>query len=145
MSVNQQNSKRNDGGEYSRVITEIANDGNCPFCPGPMYLKHHKEPIIEETSLWLFTKSSYPYTGTKVHFFFILKRHAVRIEDLTDEEFLEIQSLLRKYLPMHGITGGSLFMRSGDTSLTGSSVEHIHAHYISREPEHPDPIMVRLG
>jgi diadenosine tetraphosphate (Ap4A) HIT family hydrolase len=145
MVVNQKNSgTHEDGGTYSSVINEIANKNICPFCPGELYLKHHKEPIIKEGRYWLFTKNSYPYKEAQLHLMFILKRHETKVENLDPEELGEIAAMLKEYLPAHNINHGSLFIRSGDTRYNSSSVEHLHAQYVSKNPELPDQMRVGL-
>ncbi|MEN9647837.1 MAG: hypothetical protein RLY57_641 [Candidatus Parcubacteria bacterium] len=145
MVVNQKNSgTHEDGGTYSSVIKEIADKNLCPFCPGELYLKHHKEPIIKEGKYWLFTKNSYPYKEAQCHLIFILKRHETKVENLSPEEMGELPSFLKEYLPAHHIDHGSLFIRSGDTRYNCSSVEHIHAQFVSKDPNLKDHMRVGL-
>lgn len=144
MPVNPNNSKRDDNGVYSTVISEIAREGKCPFCQENL-AAHHKNPILREGAYWLLTKNMYPYKGTSHHLLIILKRHTTRFEEIDKDEFAELQELISWYTRENNVTGGSIFMRSGDTSLTGASVEHLHAQFVSRDLDFKEPLLVKLG
>jgi diadenosine tetraphosphate (Ap4A) HIT family hydrolase len=144
MTVNIENSDRNDGGAYRGIIEQIAKDAVCPFCAEHLP-KYHPNPILIESEFWLLTKNAHPYSGTLHHILMICRRHVTRLTDLTPEEVQDLHHTLTRYTTENNIAGGSFFMREGDTTLTGASVQHLHAQYLSKDPEWKEPVLARLG
>ncbi len=128
---------------YADILTKIQEDAVCPFCPE--YLeKYHKPPIVKRGKHWLITPNMYPYENTSFHFLFITTRHITDSEELTREEWLELQELNQWIISEYGIDCGTLIMRSGDMSKTGATVMHLHAQFVvGSDPE--KPVMTRVG
>lgn len=114
--------------EYEADLKEIAELGVCPLCPENF--NWHKEPILNRQGDWLITRSSHPYQGTLHHFLIIGDQHKENFADLTEDDFRNIQLLVNWTVEEFNLPGGALCMRFGDTSHTGATVKHIHAHLI---------------
>ncbi len=144
--VNIGNTKRPDksGAVYHDVIRKITKDKVCPFCKENLH-KYHKHPIIEENNNWLATKNMYPYKGTKNHFLLIHKKHITRIEDMSKNGWLDLNSIIKSMTRKYNIKGGTFFIRFGETSITGASVEHLHAHLVSTKKNNKEPVLARIG
>ncbi len=113
---------------YRRVIEKIAQKGHCPFCPENF--KYHKHPILKRSGDWFITRISWPYRKTQLHFLIIGKAHKERLEDLNGDDMASMLNLMKWVTKKHGIRGGGLAMRFGETALTGATVCHLHCHLI---------------
>ncbi len=133
-------------GVYDAVISQIAKDKVCPFCPDQL-LAYHKNPILAENTYWLATDNMYPYKDTKTHLLFIHKEHVINISEVPQKAWEELQVLANEFIKNRNIPGGTLLMRFGETKYTGASVNHLHAHVISSDPDRENytPLMVRVG
>lgn len=119
--------------DYVRTLNEIIAAGFCPFCEAHLF-KHHKQPLIYKGRYWLVTKNNWPYAGTKFHFLLISRSHTERTEDLSPAAWKEFHALYRKLARRYRFSGATLMIRSGDTRVTGASVNHLHAHLIVGSP-----------
>lgn len=143
--VNQQNARP---GAYSEIIKKIADEKVCPFCPEHL-AEFHKRPI-EPWTHWLATENMYPYKPNKHHLIFIHKAHIQHIAEIAPEAWAELGEIIREQTAKRNITGGTFYVRFGDTRYTGASVNHLHANLIQSDPEDPtyDPakgIYTRVG
>lgn len=133
--------------KQKEVMEKIQQEEVCPFCPQNLS-KYHDKPIIKEGDWWLISENFQPYEGTKHHFILFYKKHATKLSDLdpnAGKELLELISWLEKE---YGIKGGSLFLRFGNTEMTGSSVAHLHPQIIVGNSDRSDPhdgLKVKLG
>ncbi len=144
--VNLSNAGRPGDDTYKKVIEKIQQDAVCPFCPDQLE-NYHKNPTLKEGAFWTLTTNMYPYKNAKHHFLLILKAHKIDTKELSNEEWTELHNHINWLVDMHDIPGGSFMMRCGDTSMTGASVTHLHAHLITPDFNNPDrePIMAKLG
>ncbi len=114
--------------EYRKVIETIQKQGKCPFCPDNF--KYHKHPIIKKSGDWFLTKISWPYKNHKFHFIIIGEKHRENISELTPTDMKDILFLIKWAAARFKIKGGAMAMRFGETSYTGATVCHLHAHLI---------------
>jgi diadenosine tetraphosphate (Ap4A) HIT family hydrolase len=145
--VNTSNTWRPGGDDtYKKVIEGIKNDGVCPFCPEQLE-KYHKNPIIKQGPFWTLTTNMYPYKNAKYHFLLILKAHKNDTKELSAEEWTELHEHTNWLVDKYKLLGGTLMMRCGDTTHTGASVTHLHAHLVAPDFENKErePIMARVG
>jgi len=117
---------RSDG--QRRQMEQIVRDGICPFCREHLE-KYHEGKIVEETEHWVLTQNDHPYAGTTTHLLFIAKEHVTRPERLSNEAMIDLFRLFGKATA--DLKGATLFMRTGEMSYTGATVDHLHAHIIS--------------
>jgi len=134
MFVNHDNTKaRSNTDTYGNVISQIAQDGVCPFCPEHL-AKYHKKPIIEK-KYWVLTDNMYPYKPFLQHKLIIHKEHITHVNELSKEAWIELQNIVKEETSAKNISGGTFIMRFGDTHFTGASVSHLHAHIVQSNPE----------
>lgn len=124
------NSKR---GDYAKVIDEIAAAKICPFCPEHIHRIHPNS--IDERQFWLVTDNAYPYKFTKHHILIVHKAHIEHVSELSSDAWGELQQIVNELTKTKNITGGSFFMRFGDTNFTGASVAHLHAQLLQSNPD----------
>jgi diadenosine tetraphosphate (Ap4A) HIT family hydrolase len=144
--VNLSNAGRPGDDTYKKVIEQIQSDKVCPFCPDQLS-KYHKNPIIKVSALWTLTTNMYPYKNAKYHFLLILRNHKNDTKELSPEEWSELHEHTNWLVTEYKLPGGTLMMRCGDTTHTGASVTHLHAHFVSPDFDNPnrEPVMARLG
>lgn len=129
--------------EQAQQMQDLAARGVCAFCPQSIR-NETKEPIEIETEHWFVKRNDYPYERTSHHFLLIPKEHVHTISELSagaQEEFLTLSAKVEKKfaLPSYAVA-----IRSGDMRYNGGSVEHLHAHIIVGDAEHPDDSPVRF-
>jgi diadenosine tetraphosphate (Ap4A) HIT family hydrolase len=125
-------------------MEDLARRGICPFCSEHLK-ENHREPIEREGVYWVVTKNDYPYEGTASHYLFIHREHITRVEETSPEAFKE----LREHVAWvaEKFPGGTFLLRSGDTTITGATISHLHAHFIVGGPPQPggEKIKVSIG
>lgn len=114
---------------YANTLNKIVAGGFCPFCEEHLF-KHHRQPLIYRSRHWLVTENAWPYKGVRLHFLFITRTHIEKTEDISPAGWLELHKLYKKLMERHRLTGATLMIRSGDTKITGASVNHLHAHLV---------------
>ncbi len=135
--------------DNARTELQIANmkkieaEGFCPFCPEHMG-KYHTPPIVKVGTYWYVTPNMYPYENTLHHLLIITNEHIANSKDLSFEAWAELQTHLNWVMQEYDIEGGTLLMRSGDMSKTGSSVLHLHAQLIVARDKNK-PVITRVG
>ncbi|MFH1178216.1 MAG: HIT domain-containing protein [bacterium] len=133
-------------GDYTQTLEEIAAGGFCPFCE-EHFFKHHRKPLLHRSTHWFVTENSWPYEGTRFHFLLITREHVEGIEKMSVAILLDLQNVYRQLVDEFSLHGATLMIRSGDTKITGASVNHLHAHLIVGAPrtEHSKPIKALVG
>ncbi len=145
--VNIDNSTRPAGDDkYKKIIEQISKDDVCPFCEEHL-LKYHKNPIIKSGTFWTLTTNMYPYKNSKYHFLIIHKGHITTTKDISKDAWLELYETINWIENEYDISGGTFFMRCGDTSKTGASVTHLHSHLVTPDKDKPgyEPVIARIG
>jgi diadenosine tetraphosphate (Ap4A) HIT family hydrolase len=123
-------------------MQKIAAEGFCPFCPEHME-KYHTPPILRRSRYWFVTPNMYPYEHSVTHLLFVTNRHISNSLELTVEEWADLQDNLKTVMTELNITHGTLLMRSGDMSKTGSTVLHLHAQLVVGDGT--NPVITRVG
>ncbi len=118
---------------YVRTLNAIVAAGFCPFCEKHIF-KHHRRPLIYKGRYWLVTENAWPYAGVQFHFLFITRQHIEATEEMFAPAWSELQKLYKKLVKKNKMKGATLMIRSGDTRLTGASVNHLHAHLVAGSP-----------
>jgi len=124
-------------------MKKIAAGGFCPFCPEHMQ-KHHTPPIIKTGTHWYVTPNMYPYENTAHHFLIVTNEHIADSKILTGDAWAELQEHVNWLMKGYSIESGTLLMRSGDMSKTGSTVLHLHAQFIVGA-DADKPVITRVG
>lgn len=123
--------------EQLQKMKELAQLGICPFCPKNLK-EFHDHPIEKIGKFWSVTKNDYPYTGTSHHYLFIYRRHLCDLTKIKPEASAELIKLLSWLKRKLRVPGGALVFRSGKSDYTGSSIEHLHGHFIAGNKETKD-------
>ena len=133
--------------EQKRVMAQIEADGVCPFC-AEHFTTYHPKPILKETDFWFVTENMSPYDGTRLHFIFVYKpSHIISPKEMVPGALDDLLNCINWIVDENSVPGGSFFMRFGDPTYTGGSVDHLHAQFIVGEQEsgQTEPIRVKLG
>lgn len=129
--------------EQRKVMAQIEKDGVCSFCLEHMP-KYHPNPILKTGEHWYVTQNAWPYDNTAHHFLLITMRHISDSKELTDAEWIELLGM-QKWLALEfNTTGGTLMMRTGDMAKSGSTVSHLHTHFIVAA-DAEKPVITRVG
>lgn len=135
------NSARHD---TQRLVMEtIVEDDVCPFCPDNLH-KYHTQPILAQGEHWLVTTNQWPYDHTDHHFLLIATRHIQTITDVPPGGFEELGEHVKNLIRDYDLTYGGLAMRFGEITLTGASVNHLHAHVLQAARDLPEGEKVRF-
>jgi diadenosine tetraphosphate (Ap4A) HIT family hydrolase len=90
-------------------------------------------PVLHQNDSWLVTMNSWPYTGSRLHFLLIARKHVERIQDLSPEARAGFFDAFDWISVNKEFSGGSFIWRTGSTDMTGASVSHLHAQFIVGE------------
>jgi ATP adenylyltransferase len=106
--------------------------GDCVFCVAPS--KDIKESlIIFEDALSIVLLNKYPYNNS--HLLISPKRHTANLEDLSDEESVDLQRLLRHSVKVLKEVlrpdGFNIGLNLGSAAGAGIA-EHLHWHIVPR-------------
>lgn len=113
---------------YGNTIAEIIAAGICPFCPETFLW--HPWPILHRVGNWFITRSGWPYENAEHHFLIIGERHIISDIEMTEEDDMCVKVLTKWAVHKFDLKGWGRISRSGDTSYTGATVQHLHFHLI---------------
>ncbi len=108
-------------------MKEAQEKGICCFCR-EFFEEYHTAPISYENEHWLVTRNDFPYEGATEHFLLVAKRHVFTPQALSPLEWKCLQDALNTVSRL--VPGGAFLMRFGETSYTGGTMAHLHAHVI---------------
>lgn len=108
----------------------------CPFCDSTVI----QNQCIYQNEETLILLSYQPME--KGHSLIIPKRHVERYEDLTEEEILSINQMIKKLASAMEETMGksSYLLLQKNGKEVGQTVPHLHFHFIPREANGQSPI-----
>lgn len=116
--------------EQKNLMEKIAKDAVCPFCK-ENFMKYHPKPILKENAHWLITENMSPYEGTKIHLIAVYKdKHVTMSNEIPLKHMGQMFELINWAIEKYNIEGGTILIRFGNSSYTGGSVDHFHAHLI---------------
>jgi ATP adenylyltransferase len=118
--------------------------GECPFCREHLQ-KYHTQPILREGAHWLMTDNQWPYNHTERHLLIIYREHLEGIGDVPPAAGAELLELVQWAIKEYNIVGGGWAMRFGETSRSGASVVHLHAHLIAPAAGAEQPVRFKIG
>lgn len=127
--VDIKNSATSERKEYMNTLQKIVVGGFCPFCEQNLPI-HHKPPILIKSAHWLVTPSMWPYKGSRHHFLFITRAHVEHAGKLSPAQWTDLHKNMQRITKKYRLNGATLMMRSGNTAITGATVNHLHAHLI---------------
>lgn len=126
-----------------QIMEELVLTGECFLCENVITRIAGKYPGLSTLALhdgkhWFVKKNDFPYSGTTLHVLIVPKRHVSRIEELSSEEFHELQEMVTWVNTTYDIKGASMFIRYGDMSYTGATLAHMHFHIFHGVAKHVD-------
>ncbi len=132
--------------EQIKRMKKLARTGQCHFCRDG-FEDRHTAPIIYEGYRWFITANNYPYSGATHHYLIVPKVHITQLGQLPVEAqvgLIEAFRWLEKHLETPGYTA---FVRSGDLSYTGATIDHLHFHFLSgvQDGKGTEKLKVTLG
>jgi ATP adenylyltransferase len=111
------------------VYKRIADAGIDPF-EREHFAANHPHPILFENENWFMTLSQFPYDNTSLHLLLIHRAFITDACQMTPQGWTDLGEVMKFAQEKFGFESGALIMRFGDTSQTGGSVTHLHAHII---------------
>ncbi len=125
--------------EQARRMKALSEAGLCYFCKHGNFEDRTLPTSIHEGNCWYVMRNDFPLDGSVHHYLIIPHRHVVNTHDLSVEESAELFSLVSWLASKLQTEGYSLFVRSGDTRLTGATITHIHFHFLvgGQRPDGP--------
>lgn len=138
--------------EQRQIMEELARTGECFLCQEVIARVAKKYPgvatlSVHEGNHWFIKNNDFPYSGTKLHVLVVPKRHVTELEDLSGEEFLELQQMFTWINKKYDVEGASMFLRYGNMNYNGATLSHIHFHILHGASKHDggEAIRVKLG
>lgn len=137
--------------EQLRRMKQAEAEGKCYLCDIFKARKSDKSGIFLHVGKnWFVKKNDFPYEGSVHHYLIVSREHVTKLSDINRSagfEFLGVIEYLENILDVEGF---SLFVRSGNMSYTGATLDHLHFHFMvgAPKPENAkieDNILVTLG
>lgn len=116
--------------EHQKAIYKKIEDAGIDPFSLEHFQKNHPHPILFENNSWFVTQNAFPYENTSLHILLVHKDFITSIEEISNTAWLDLQQSINYCITNFNLKSGGFFMRFGDTSKTGSSVTHLHAHII---------------
>ncbi len=118
----------------------------CAFCRENIATEQ-REPIEYETNHWIVKKNDYPYKDTSLHLLLIPKEHVLTISHLSTAARSDFLECVNYCETTWSLKSYALGMRSGDMTLNGGSVAHIHAHIVvgDTKQEIHEPVRFKMS
>jgi ATP adenylyltransferase len=131
--------------EEQRVYMErLAAQGICIFCPAHRD-EYHPAPVEHAGEHWWVTRNAFPYAGALAHYLIVPHRHVQAFDELPDEAGAELWALKRRLKAQLAPLATATVERSGDMRLNGSSVAHLHTHFVALGPEPATTVRFRVS
>jgi diadenosine tetraphosphate (Ap4A) HIT family hydrolase len=130
--------------EQRRYMEELAAAGICIFCPEHVG-QHHPEPVERSGEHWYVTRNAFPYAGTTAHYLIVPHLHVASFGELPDAAGAELWSMKRWLLDKLAPAATATVERSGDMRLNGSSVAHLHTHFVALESDPAETVRFRVS
>lgn len=130
--------------EQRRYMEELEAAGICIFCPEHV-ARYHPEPVEHSGRHWYVTRNAYPYAGTTAHYLIVPHLHVSSFDELPDEAGAELWAMKRWLKERLGAAAAATVERSGDMRLNGSSVAHLHTHFVALGPAPAETVRFRVS
>jgi ATP adenylyltransferase len=130
--------------EQRRYMERLEAAGICIFCPEHV-ADHHPEPVEHAGRHWYITRNAYPYAGTTAHYLIVAHLHVASFAELPDEAGAELWAMKRRLQDQLAPAATATVERSGDMRLNGSSVAHLHTHFVALGPAPAETVRFRVS
>jgi diadenosine tetraphosphate (Ap4A) HIT family hydrolase len=133
--------------EQKRRMEELKAKGLCYFCRQGKRDEGTAPKILHENIKWFISPNDFPLEGSVHHYLLVPKRHIKDCSEIGVEESWELFQRIIPWIKNHTQTDGySLFVRSGNMTLTGATLDHLHFHFLVGGPKpetvrYPDDIV----
>lgn len=133
--------------EMHRRMLMLQERGHCFFCSEGQEL--FKKVHLFDSEDWYVAHNDAPLPGSVTHVIAVPRRHVLIPSDLTALERNELfDSIIPWVMEKLDMPGASIFFRIGDTTITGSTLCHLHVHLVRgvqrRDSDHK-PIFAVVG
>ena len=125
--------------EQRRYMAELEAAGICIFCP------EHRQPVEHSGRHWYVTRNAFPYAGTVAHYLIVPHLHVASFDELPDEAGAELWAMKRRLAHELAPAATATVERSGDMRLNGSSVAHLHPHFVALGPSPAATVKFRVS
>jgi ATP adenylyltransferase len=130
--------------EQRRYMEELEAAGVCIFCPEHVET-HHGQPVEHSGEHWYVTRNAFPYPGTVAHYLIVPHRHVSSFDELPDEAGAELWAIKRMLKDRIGAPAVATVERSGTKELSGSSVAHLHTHFVALDEAPAETVRFRVS
>ena len=120
-------------------MKELEDARICLFC------REAEERVGDERKHWFVRENDYPYEGAAAHYLIVSRLHVNSFDELPNDAGAELWDIRRELKSMLGSPAFATVERSGDTSLNGGSVDHLHVHLVALEPDPPTTVRFRVS
>lgn len=118
--------------------------GICVFCRDHASVEQHD--LVEfEGEHWYVKRNDFPYTGTLAHYLIIANRHVTSFTELPDAAGAELWAIKRRLATALMPRATATVERSGELELNGSSVAHLHTHFVVLGPDPVATVRFRVS
>jgi diadenosine tetraphosphate (Ap4A) HIT family hydrolase len=121
-------------------MERLAAAGICIFCP-----EHVSGEIELRGEHWYVKANDYPYAGTAAHYLIIPHRHVTSFDELPDEAGAELWAIKRTLKARLAPLAVATVERSGDMRFNGSSVAHLHTHFVALDAAPSETVRFRVS
>ena len=118
--------------------------GICIFCP-EHFGEYHREPVEWSGEHWYVTRNDYPYRGARAHYLIVPHRHVRSFDELPDAAGAELWAIKRRLKAQLEPLATAVVERSGDMTLNGGSVAHMHVHFVALDSEPDATVRFRVS
>lgn len=127
--------------EYRAVLDRMQRTGACIFCAEQLARSDSRIKLTEKVAGWGVFPNTWPYKGNDGeevarHWVLTGPEHVGGLESLSGVDFVALLRNVMRWVLMEGQAPSGIFgMRYGtDTSLSGVTLAHLHAHAIMPKP-----------
>lgn len=125
-------------------MEELQAEGICIFCP-EHFERYHREPVEHSGEHWYVTKNDFPYPGTVAHYLIVPHLHVASFHELPDEAGAELWAMKRLLKSLLEPLAVATIERSGVKELSGSSVAHLHTHFVALDASPAETVRFRVS
>jgi len=143
MKMNLKNARKSE--QINRMV-ELKKEKLCHFC-ATGFKKTHTAPIIYKNKNWFVTGNDFPYKGSTHHYLIVSKKHITKLEQVNKNSQIDLFKCVSWLEKKFKIPGFSFFVRSGDMSYTGATLDHLHFHFLvgKKQNKNTEWLTVTLG
>lgn len=109
----------------------------------PMAPEYIEQEILFITDFWHVSKNRFPYDGVELQFLVVAREPVYKLEDMSDEMWLDLKTVWQKIIREYEVDGGALCFRFGNPARSGASLTRVHCHIIM--PKEGEKVRPAIG